>query len=417
MATGNRDTSRFATPLRCKDGGTLSAAVGLHRIGSDLVCATLVDEAAQNGRGLDAALLRSVIDTAPDAIVTIDPDGIVDTFSPAAERMFGYAAAEVIGRNVRMLMPEPYRSAHDGYLSRYLETGERRIIGIGRTVTALHCDGHTFPIELAVGEVASGGRHIFTGFIRDISERVAALSRAADLQQELNRVGRISAMGEIASMIVHELNQPLTAIANFGEAARRVLEGGPEQAPRAAAYMERAVSQAHRASDMIRRLRSFVSRGPEEREVIALNDVVRDAARLALIGAADRQVRTRFELADDLPPLNADRIQVQQVVVNLIRNGIDAMLDAGTEDPRLVIATSRSPVGEVTVTVTDSGPGIPPEVAPTIFTPFMTTKKGGMGIGLSMSRSIVEAHGGRIWAESEEGAGAAFRVRLPRRAA
>jgi two-component system sensor kinase FixL len=163
--------------------------------------------------------------------------------------------------------------------------------------------------------------------------------------------------------------------------------------------MERAVSQAHRASDMIRRLRSFVSRGPEEREVIALNDVVRDAARLALIGAADRQVRTRFELADDLPPLNADRIQVQQVVVNLIRNGIDAMLDAGTEDPRLVIATSRGPAGEVTVTVTDSGPGIPPEVAQTIFTPLMTTKKGGMGIGLSMSRSIVEAHGGRIWAE------------------
>jgi two-component system sensor kinase FixL len=280
-------------------------------------------------------------------------------------------------------------------------------------VIALHKSGRTFPIELAVGEVRSGGSHVFTGFIRDISDRVAAQARVSKLQQELNHVSRLSAMGEIASMIVHELNQPLTAIANFGEAARRVLEAGPEQAPRAAAYMERAVSQAHRASDMIRRLRSFVSRGPEEREVIALNDVVRDAARLALIGAADRQVRTRFELADDLPPLNADRIQVQQVVVNLIRNGIDAMLDAGTEDPRLVIATSHGPAGEVTVTVTDSGPGIPPEVAPTIFTPFMTTKKGGMGIGLSMSRSIVEAHGGRIWAEPAPCGGARFSFTLP----
>ena len=139
-------------------------------------------------RRLDAALLRSVIDTAPDAIITIERDGRIRSFSPAAERLFGYGAEEVIGRNVNILMPDPYRSEHDGYLDRYLTTGEKRIIGIGRTVMARHKDGRTFPIELAVGEVKSGASHIFTGFIRDISERVAAQARVNKLQQELSHV-------------------------------------------------------------------------------------------------------------------------------------------------------------------------------------------------------------------------------------
>lgn len=350
---------------------------------------------------LDAALLRAVIDTAPDAVITIGPEGVIESFSPAAERMFGYAAAEVIGRNVRLLMPEPYRGEHDGYLARYLATGERRIIGIGRTVTAAHKSGRTFPIELAVGEAQSGDTRVFTGFIRDISERVAAEARARTLREELSHVGRLSAMGEIASTIVHELNQPLTAIANFGEAARRLVAAG-DTSGRAITYIEKAVAQSHRASEMIRRLRAFVSRGASEREAIAVNDVVRDAARLAIVGAADRQIDTRFELAPGLPEVVADRIQVQQVVVNLIRNGIDAMLEAGTPAPALVVATglARAEDGDtaaVRISVTDNGPGILPGTE--VFTPFVTTKAGGMGIGLSVSRSIVEAHGGRIWTE------------------
>lgn len=361
----------------------------------------------------DAALLRSVIDTAPDAFVTIGPTGLVESFSPAAERMFGYAAADVIGRNVSLLMPEPYRSEHDGYLARYLATGERHIIGIGRTVTAAHESGRTFPIELAVGEVRSSGTRVFTGFIRDISERVAAEARTRTLQEELSHVGRLSAMGEIASAIVHELNQPLTAIANFGEAARSLVEAG-DTSGRAASYIEKAVAQAHRASEMIRRLRAFVSRGTAEREPIAVNEVVREAVRLAIVGSADRQIATRFELAEGLPEVVADRIQVQQVVVNLIRNGIDAMLDAGSPAPVLVVATARvdDERGEaVRVTVTDSGPGVLPGTE--VFAAFVTTKTGGMGIGLSVSRSIVEAHGGRIWTEPAPGGGTAFAFTLP----
>ena len=367
------------------------------------------------GWRLDAALLRSIIDTAPDAIITMDARGLIGSFSPAAERMFGYEASEVIGRNVKMLMPEPYRSEHDGYVARYLATGEKRIIGIGRTVIAQHKSGSTFPMELAVGEVRTGSAHVFTGFIRDISDRVAAQARASKLQQELNHVGRLTAMGEIASMIVHELNQPLTAIANFGEAAKLLLDRGGDGAGRAAGFMEKSVAQAHRASDMIRRLRSFVLRGPGEVEPISVNDVVHDAARLALIGAPDQRIHANFKLADELPEIHADRIQVQQVVVNLIRNGIDAMTEEAAHAAalELSIETRLSGAGSVDIVVADTGPGIAPEIRDNLFTPFATTKETGMGIGLSVSRSIVEAHGGRIWVEANEPRGTKFVFSLP----
>ena len=266
---------------------------------------------ADAGSRLDTALLHSIIETAPDAIVTVGEQGSILSFSPAAERMFGYRAAEVIGRNVNMLMPEPYHSEHDGYLARYLTTGEKRIIGIGRTVIARHKSGSTFPMELAVGEVRSGTDHIFTGFIRDISDRVAAQTRAEELQRELHHVGRLTAMDEIVSMIVHELNQPLTAIANFGEASKRLLERGGDQSGRAVEFIEKSVRQAHRASEMIRRLRGFATRGAGEMETISVNEVVQDAARLALIGAADQGIHTNYDLAADLPEITADRIQVQ----------------------------------------------------------------------------------------------------------
>jgi two-component system, LuxR family, sensor kinase FixL len=413
--------SELRTPLSRRDGTLLPSSVRLEYLdgGEGRLLHVTIDprlEDRDSGSRLNAALLRSVIDTAPDAIVTIDERGRIGSFSPAAERMFGYRADEVIGQNVDVLMPEPYRAEHDSYIARYLKTGERRIIGIGRTVIARHKSGSTFPMELAVGEVDTAEGHIFTGFIRDISDRVAAQARVIKLQEELNHIGRLTAMGEIASMIVHELNQPLTAIANFGEAARRLVERGGEQSGRAIEFMEKSVAQAHRASEMIRRLRSFVSRGQGEMEPIAINDVVRDAARLALIGAADQRIATRFDLAQGLPEVVADRIQVQQVVVNLIRNAVDAMLEDKGETAgamRLAITTAKAADGSVRIAVDDTGPGIAAEMRETLFTPFSTTKKTGMGIGLSVSKSIVEAHGGRIWAEPGEDGGSRFVFSLP----
>ena len=420
---GEQGVSRFETKFRRKDGSIYAGQVQLERVRDrDRVSfhaivdasAGRVDAAA--GWSLNSALLRSIIETSPDAVVTIDEQGSIASFSPAAERMFGYRAAEVIGKNIRMLMPEPYRAEHDGYLEHYLGTGEKRIIGIGRTVIAQHKNGSTFPMELAVGEVRSRTDHIFTGFIRDISDRVAAEARANMLQQELHHVGRLTAMGEIASMIVHELNQPLTAIANFGEASKRLLEKGEDRSGRAIEFMEKSVRQAHRASEMIRRMRRFITRGAIEKEPIAVNEVVRDAARLALIGAADQGILTNFELADDLPEITADRIQLQQVLVNLIRNGIEAMLESQADldgDLRLMIATSRCEDGAVRISVADTGPGIAADIAGSLFTPFATTKKSGMGIGLSVSKSIVEAHGGSLWVEPNPGQGSKFSFTLP----
>jgi two-component system sensor kinase FixL len=417
---GSGGASEIRTSVRRQDGTHFPAAVRIELVdGEDLLVHATIDarlDDRESGSRLNAALLRSIIDTAPDAIVTIDEQGHIGSFSPAAERMFGYRAEEVIGQNVNTLMPDPYRSEHDGYVAHYLATGERRIIGIGRTVIAQHKSGSTFPMELAVGEVNTTDGHIFTGFIRDISDRVAAQARANKLQEELNHVGRLTAMGEIASMIVHELNQPLTAIANFGEAARRLVERSEGQSGRAIEFMEKSVAQAHRASDMIRRLRSFVSRGQAEMEPISINDVVRDAARLALIGAADQRIVTRIDLAQGLPEVVADRIQVQQVVVNLIRNAVEAMLESKGAAPGkmgLAIRTAHAPEGSVQIAVADTGPGIAAEVQDALFTPFSTTKKSGMGIGLSVSKSIVEAHGGRIWAEPNEEGGSRFVFTLP----
>ncbi|HUS55577.1 MAG TPA: PAS domain S-box protein [Thermohalobaculum sp.] len=418
MDNGASAATRFETRFRRQDGTTYPGHVQLDRIlsGDEKSYYAIVNDTSTStdpdaGSRLDTALLHSIIETAPDAIVTIGEQGGILSFSPAAERMFGYRAAEVIGRNVNMLMPEPYHSEHDGYLTRYLTTGEKRIIGIGRTVIARHKSGSTFPMELAVGEVKSRTDHIFTGFIRDISDRVAAEARAVELQRELHHVGRLTAMGEIASMIVHELNQPLTAIANFGEASKRLLEKGGDQSGRAVEFIEKSVRQAHRASEMIRRLRRFATRGAGDMEPMAVNEVVQDAARLALIGASDQSILASYDFALGLPEITADRIQVQQVVVNLIRNGIDAMLDpkAGKGGAlRLTVATSRNPEGAVLISVADTGPGIAPEIAADLFTPFVTSKEGGMGIGLSVSKSIVEAHGGKIWVEPNSGQGCKF---------
>ena len=191
------------------------------------------------------AHLQSILDTVPEAMIVIDERGVMQSFSAAAERLFGYSPAEAIGRNVKMIMPAPYRQNHDGYLARYLHTGERRIIGIGRVVVGERKDGSTFPMELAVGEMRSSDRHFFTGFIRDITQRQQSEARLQELQSELVHVSRLSAMGEMASALAHELNQPLSAISNYMKGSRRLLSGSTDaNAPKIEAALNRAAEQA-----------------------------------------------------------------------------------------------------------------------------------------------------------------------------
>ena len=361
------------------------------------------------------AHLASILDTVPDAMIVIDKAGAIQSFSRAAERAFGYEAAEVIGKNVSTLMPSPYQEEHDGYLERYLRTGERRIIGIGRIVVAMRKDGSTFPIELSVGEVISEeGRRFFTGFVRDLSERQESETRLQEVQAELVHMSRVTALGEMASALAHELNQPLSAIGNYLNGLRRMFKAGvPEDAALVRQALDRAAEQSLRAGEIIRRLRDFVSRGETERRVESLYKLVSEANALALVGAKEEGVRVVLKLDRKHDQVLTDRVQFQQVLLNLIRNAIEAMSEPGHAQRDLVISSAPAEDGLIRVSVADSGPGITPEIAARLFQPFNTSKASGMGVGLSICRTIVESHGGRIWAEPNPGGGAVFHFTVP----
>jgi two-component system sensor kinase FixL len=357
------------------------------------------------------AHLQSILDTVPEAMIVIDERGFIQSFSSAAERLFGCTAAEAIGQNVRTLMPRPYRENHDSYLQRYMTTGERRIIGIGRVVVGQRKDGSTFPMELAVGEMKSGDQRFFTGFIRDLTERQQTEARLQELQSELVHISRLTAMGEMASTLAHELNQPLSAIANYLKGSRRLLEGASDEKSAAMRdALDKAADQAMRAGHIIRRLRDFVARGESERRVESITKLVEEASALALVGVKDLGIRVQFQFNPEIDLVIADRVQVQQVVLNLIRNAMDAMETSQTRD--LVVAIAPAESGHVRISVTDSGSGISPEIAEQLFQPFITTKRHGMGVGLSISRAIVEAHNGRIWVEPNPTGGTIFHFTL-----
>jgi two-component system sensor kinase FixL len=358
------------------------------------------------------AHLRSILETVPDAMVVIDEAGLIRDFSQAAERLFGWSAAEAAGRNVDMLMPSPYREAHDSYLQRYYRTGERRIIGVGRVVVGERRDGSTFPMELAVGEMRIGEERFFTGFVRDLTERQQTETRMQELQSELVHVSRLTALGEMASALAHELNQPLAAIANYLKGSRMLLAREPAPIERVSDAVERAANEAIRAGDIIRRLREFVARGETERRVESLSKLVEEASALALVGAKEHGVRVRFDMDPAADLVLADRVQVQQVILNLIRNAIDAMGEPGRRD--LIVSVRPADEEMSRISVADTGPGIDPDVADRLFQPFVTTKREGMGVGLSISRTIVEAHGGRLWAEPNQDGGATFSFTLRR---
>jgi len=356
------------------------------------------------------AHLQSILDTVPDAMVVIDIHGIIQSFSAAAERLFGWAPAEAVGRNVSMLMPQPYHDAHDGYLARYLATGERRIIGLGRVVVGERRDGSTFPMELAVGEMKSADRRYFTGFVRDLTERQETERRLQDLQSELVHVSRLTAMGEMASALAHELNQPLSAAANYLKGCRRLLESDTPDLPRLRDALEKAADQTLRAGQIIRRLRDFVARGESEPRIENLPKIIEEAGVLALIGAAERGVRVRNKIDGRVDLVLADKVQIQQVLVNLMRNAIEAMQVSDRRE--LMVSAGPTSDSMVEVAISDTGPGISTGVAERLFEPFFTTKPQGMGVGLSISRTIVEAHGGRIWVESNDKGGATFRFTM-----
>lgn len=365
------------------------------------------------------ALLSALLEAAVDGIVVIDPHGIVRLFNPGAERLFGYRADEVVGNNVNMLMPAPFHANHDGYLERYLATGERRIIGIGREVRAINKSGEEFPVDLSVGEAALADDRLFVGILRDLRQRAGLESElraerihVRDLERSLAHVHRNSTLGEMAAGIAHEINQPLAAISTYSDAAQRFLARDQVDRAKLGHALEQVGGQARRAGAVVKRMRGLAKQQEAPPEVRQINEVIADLLELAKLEARESDAPIRLELAENLPPVMVDSVQIQQVMLNLIRNGLEAIVTRRQAALGLLVAT-RPDGDHVEVSVTDHGMGVPADKADDIFHPFETSKPDGMGIGLSICQTIMRRHGGRLWHEPNPGGGSRFIFTLP----
>lgn len=357
---------------------------------------------------------ESILNSVPDAMVVTDESGTMLAFSRAAEQLFGYTAAEMIGQPVNLLMAGRDRTNHGNYIGNYLRTGNRQIIGKGRVVIAARADGTVFPIDLKIGEARIGDHFLFTAFMRDLTEQQSAELRMQEMQSELVHFSRLSAVGTMASALAHELNQPLTAVANYLEASRDLLDSpDPEIKEVLRGALAEAATQAVRAGEIVRKLRSYVSRGEVDARPVSLGPLLADAIALTKTSRDRADIPVSIAMADEANRALADPIQVQQVVINLIRNAMDAM--AGRPDARIELRVSPSEDPDyVQIEVCDNGPGLSPEIKESIFKPFATTKSQGMGLGLSICQTIVEAHGGTIRAVASPQGGTCFRFTLRR---
>jgi len=362
---------------------------------------------------------RLVVETASDAVISLDETSAILLANPATTRVFGYAPEELIGKPLTMLMPEFLRKLHEAGFKRYLSTGQRHINWQGTELVGLRKNGQEFPVEVSFGELTKDGHRVFTGFIRDISERKQgeemrkqAQKAIQTTQAELARVSRLTTMGELAASIAHEVNQPLTAVNNNSNACLRLLANQKLQPDVLRRALEEIVADGTRASAIIARIRAFIKKAPPEKNRLDVNEVIGEVLAMMGHGFEENGVLLQSELAEAIPPVLGDRVQLQQVLLNLIMNGVEAMT-AIKDRPRLLWVQSRiDESGDVLIAVRDSGTGLGLE-ADRVFTPFFTTKANGMGMGLSISRSLIEGHGGRLWASPNSPHGAMFSLTLP----
>ncbi|MEM9939664.1 MAG: PAS domain S-box protein [Pseudomonadota bacterium] len=356
-------------------------------------------------------LMRSILASVPDAMIVIDESGQILAFSAAAEALFGYKAADMGGKNVSHLMTGADQKHHDQYIKNYLSTGERQIIGIGRIVKARLANGETIPVELKIGEAEINGRKLFTGYIRDMSEQQANAHRLGQMQVELANFSRLSAVGTMASAMAHELNQPLTAVANYLEAARDMLnDPDPETVAMVQEALDAAATQSIRAGQIVRRLRDYVSRGELDLRAVDLRLIIDDAVSLAKVGVEGPLARVIVRLPTGLPMVLADRLQLRQVFVNIIRNAIEALSE--TDNPQIWIRGALNTAQEVEVEISDNGPGFNADKDQSPFEAFYSSKPTGMGLGLSICQTIIDAHGSEITHSVSSSGGAAFKFSL-----
>jgi two-component system sensor kinase FixL len=366
-----------------------------------------------NDAGLGTAEFEALLDAAVDAIIVIDDRGRIMRFNKAAEAMFGYRASEVFGQPVGIIMGPADAANHGRFVARYLHSGKKRIIGIGREVLARRADGSLFPVALSVGEAQSAGRLRFVGLVRDLTDQKRAEEEALRHREQMVHASRLTTMGEMAAAMAHELNQPLSAIATYTAACQRFLEKGDQARADVVSALQEISAQAHRAGEIIQRMRDFTRSRATQRRPVDIAALLEEILPLAGLDARANRVRLTFAVDPDLPPVTADGIQVQQVVLNLLRNGVDAMADVPEPERQLSLHAWLQADRTVRVDITDRGHGVSQQSRQHLFTPFFTTKAAGMGMGLAISRSIVTAHGGKLDYVNNPGGGTTFYFTLP----
>ena len=342
---------------------------------------------------------RAIVVTANEGIVTIDARGTIETANAAAEELFGYRHQELVGKNVKLLMPEPYTSEHDGYLERYLRTGERRIIGIGREVVGRRKDGSTFPIDLSVGEGTIDDRPFFTAIMRDISER-------KELQTKLAQTERLAAVGELAAGVAHEINNPINTMINCAQ----LISDGDDPAENSRVVVE----EGQRIADIVRDLLQFARDDRDQAQPTSVSEAVQRTQRLIGENWKRHGIKLEITVPSDLPNVQARPQQIQQVLLNLLLNAKEALVQADAPD-RQVSLRAEARDGGVLCEVADNGPGVEPTVADRLFEPFVTTKRarGGSGLGLSISNSIIKNYSGTLRHAPNDSGGATFSFWLP----
>jgi two-component system sensor kinase FixL len=356
--------------------------------------------------------LQALLDAAVDGMVVIDHQGLIQSFNCSAERLFGHSASEVIGRNVSVLMDEEDRKSHDGHLKRYVANRVPHVIGRGREVTARRKDGSTFPALLSVGVVAGEEPPRFVGIIHDNSANRRAGEDSHRLQERLTHVSRLATVGEMSSGIAHELNQPLAAIATYANACDRLLALPNPEIDEVQTALRQIAEQAVRAGDIIRKLRNLARPEESSREPADVNAVIQELTDLIQSDAKAHGVQYRQELTHDLPTIHMDRTQIQQVVLNLVHNALEALALGQVDARELVVRTRGTPEADVEVSVCDNGPGVDAALKHQIFDPFCSTKPTGTGLGLPISRTIMQRHGGTLDYRPNQPRGACFVMKL-----
>jgi PAS domain S-box-containing protein len=357
---------------------------------------------------------RLVVEAAPNAMIMVDPAGRITLVNAQTEAVFGYTRAELIGLPIEALIPERFQSVHPGDRGRYFASPTARAMGAGRDLYGRRKDGSEVPVEVGLNPIRSAEGVFALASVIDITERKRSEMELEQQRSELAHLSRVTMLGELSGSLAHELNQPLSAILSNAQAAQRFLAGDPSNLEEVREILKDIVEQDKRAGEVIRRLRLLLMKGEVHRQPLDLSEVLLDVLKVVRSDLLNQGVAVSTAFAADLPAVFGDRVQMQQVVLNLVMNGCDAMSGIERGRRRLTVKTAREDGVGVRVSVADQGSGIPQEKLVRVFEPFFTTKRQGMGLGLAVCRSIVEAHHGRLWAESEPGAGATFHFTIPK---